>query len=105
MKGLLLTAIIAITTTTATAQPRCLLETVAIYNLSEKYRETVQETITRPHSEYPDIDIVIEMWANEETGTWTLTGRSVDGFMCIFGAGADYEGQSIRDLLKFDVEV
>ena len=33
---------------------------------------------------------VVEMWANLETGTWTLTASTAAGLMCAIGAGDNY---------------
>ncbi len=36
-------------------------------------------------------NFVMEMYSNEETGSWTMTYTLPDGNMCIIGHGLNYE--------------
>lgn len=34
---------------------------------------------------------VVEIWANPDTGTWTVTGTNTRGITCIFSAGQSHQ--------------
>lgn len=36
-------------------------------------------------------NVVIENWANLETGTWTITGTLSNGLTCLIASGISYE--------------
>lgn len=34
--------------------------------------------------------IIVTVWANTQTGTWTITATNAAGLTCMIGAGGDY---------------
>lgn len=60
-----------------------------VTNLMDKYGETVQGMgMAR--------GIVVEMFASEKTGTWTITATRPDGILCIVASGRDYERSAVK---------
>ena len=64
--------------------------------LTYKYGETVIEEETR-QAENGSV-IQWQIWLNDETGSWSLTGTLNDS-TCLMAAGEDYQGQVISDFL------
>ena len=84
----------------AIAQQRCGPTPQAEHLLTTKYGETIVDFQEVEHPKKPGIRIQIQVWANLETGTWTLIGRGADGFSCLFGEGQNYDGQTVAFFLS-----
>ena len=65
--------------------------------LIARYGETVIEREDKANPKTGKVT-TFQMWANRQTGTWTLTGKQ-GGTMCVFKAGKNYDGQVIADFL------
>ena len=68
----------------ATAQ-NCAPRDLVIERLATKYGETRQSLGLGANN------AVIEVFASEETGTWTITVTSVHGLTCLVASGQAYE--------------
>lgn len=68
----------------ASAQsPKCIPREKAEKQLAEKYGETRRAGgLAR--------GTIVEMWANDETGTWTVTITRPDGMTCLAADGQAY---------------
>lgn len=86
--------------TTALAEPVCQPQLHMYQQLAGQYGETPLESREVPHPEHPEIIAQFTMWANLDTGTWTLTGLWPNGLMCAYGWGESYDGQVLDDFLK-----
>jgi hypothetical protein len=57
----------------------------AVRNLSNKYGEAPIATgMVSP-------ELVMEMFVNAETGSWTVIYTNLDGISCVVGAGTEFE--------------
>lgn len=83
MKALALIAILA--ATPALANPAC------------NTREEMQRVLTEHYGEHvvgQGINargLLMQVWANEETGSWTITLTTPDGRSCLMNGGAGFE--------------
>jgi len=69
----------------AQANPICLNADLAQSNLKDEYGETPQASgITN------DMQIVVQFYANTETGTWTIITLRADGMACFMGSGVAF---------------
>jgi len=61
--------------------------------LQEKYGERVRFEGQRllPMTGGETLEIAVELWDNPATGTWTVTGYSDGGAMCMLGSGGNSE--------------
>jgi hypothetical protein len=83
---LLATALIALTATTATAQPRnCAPRDTVIERLASTYGETRQSIGLGERG------MVIETFASADTGTWTITVTTPNGLTCLVASGQSWE--------------
>lgn len=88
MKLLLLAALTALTlsTTSVTAQnTQCAPREALTERLWAGYQEIRQAVALGPNN------FIVEVWANEETGTWTFTYTNPSGTTCILASGESYE--------------
>lgn len=86
MKSLMLAAVVAMTAASAFAQTRqCVERETATTYLAEKYGESVQGIGMMPGG------LVMEIWANVETGTWTVVSTQADGMTCLIASGDAFE--------------
>ncbi|MGB0854611.1 MAG: hypothetical protein ACPGSI_15055 [Pikeienuella sp.] len=94
---LLLSTALAVLLACGPAFANCGPSLKVLGTLSGKWRETVMETrtLTQPDT---GLEVQWHIWANEETGTWSLTGTH-DGITCLFASGRGYAGQTIADFL------
>lgn len=53
--------------------------------LSSRYGETARSIGMGPGNR------MVEVYASDETGTWTITVTSADGMTCLMASGASYE--------------
>lgn len=75
---------------TASAEGRpCAARTQVVERLSEKYGETLQSM--GMHSN----DGLLEVYASEATGTWTILVTSPDGTACMIAAGQMWESNAV----------
>lgn len=72
-------------TGTAEAASRCAPRESVVDHLSGKFGES-RQVIGLSGGE-----MVMELFASDDTGTWTITVTSPDGRMCIVAAGKSYE--------------
>ena len=72
----------------ASAQAPCGPDQAVRDVLSDRHGESVIK------SEVAGDNVLLELWANPETGTWTLTGTR-DGLMCILRSGERVEGVAL----------
>jgi len=88
MKQTLFAGIVMLCASTASAQ-NCAPHDVVMRNLAERYGETRQAiALVDPSGS------VMELWANLETGTWTLTGTNPGEPTCFVVAGQGYQAMS-----------
>ena len=80
-------AITAITATPAYSQARndCAARPVVIERLQSVYDETRQSIAMGGNG------AVFETWANNDTGSWTLTVTMPNGMMCLATSGESFE--------------
>ena len=70
--------------TAAMAQQNCGPRVSVLATLQGKYGESLQSRGTANGR-------LIEMWANAETGSWTVTVTQAGGPTCLLGAGENFE--------------
>ena len=87
MCSVLMSALVLLASTLAAyaAQPRCAPRELALSKLSETYGEERQIMGLNPQG-------VVEVFASDESGTWTITVTTPQGMMCIVAAGNAYLG-------------
>ncbi len=92
--SLLVRAVVALCLAAATpvaeAQTRsaCADRTQVVARLAEKYGETLQSMGLQQS------DAIMEIYASEETGTWTILVTRPDGQACLVAAGRMWEAHS-----------
>lgn len=96
-----LLAFLALTTPAAAQQIPCAPTPIVIMTLMAHHGEKVVDEERLPSSLDPSVIITWQVWANEETGSWSLTGSNVE-VMCLRLSGQNYQGQTVRDLLRID---
>ena len=92
MKRIFLTgcAILALPVAAA-AQNNCGPRAVVVDHLAERYRESRQAIGMGTQGR------VVEVFASNETGTWTITVTSPNGVTCLVASGQSYE--AVRESL------
>ena len=68
--------------------PQCAKRDQVMDLLATKYGET------RQGMGIADNSSVMEVFASDETGTWTITVSSPDGIMCLVASGQGYEAMA-----------
>lgn len=63
----------------------CAPREMVVERLAQKYGETRRSVGLAPNN------AVVEVFASEETGSWTITITSVQGLTCLVAAGQAYE--------------
>lgn len=93
MKKLILAALAVFFAMPAWAQSRqnCAPRAVVLERLASKYGETRQSIGMGSRG------VVMELFASDETGTWTITVTTPDGLTCMIGAGNSYEEQNSEE--------
>lgn len=61
--------------------PQCGPRTTIVLDLAHKHGESQQVAALT------DQGVIIEFWANNETGTWTQLASGVDGRSCVVSSG------------------
>lgn len=70
---------------TDAAAANCAPRDVVVDRLAERYGESRQSMGLGSNN------AVVEVFASEETGTWTITVTSVNGLTCMVASGQSYE--------------
>lgn len=88
---LALLALAAALPTPAAAQggPRCGERARILEALAQRYGET------RRASGLAGEQVLVELFASEATGTWTITATLPSGRMCLIAAGTDFEAPAL----------
>lgn len=74
-------------------RPTCGPREAIIEQLADKYQEQLQSLGLGPEGKE-----VVEVYANLETGTWTLLSSKADGSVsCVIATGSDWE-QNVQPL-------
>lgn len=68
------------------AQTACADRTQVVSRLEERYGETLQSMGLNQNN------TVVEVYASEETGTWTILVTRPDGVACLIAAGQMWDG-------------
>lgn len=97
MKTLLLAAVLAVFSSCAFAA-QCYPEAPIMQQLALRYAETPRDELRAPATDRPDFIVHYQVWANDDTGTWTFFGVA-NGVLCVLAAGKDYKGQTVADLM------
>jgi Rad3-related DNA helicase len=83
------TAVLCLTATPAMAQnPNCADREQVVARLAEQYGETLQSAGMN------NDNAVLEIYASEDTGTWTILVTRPDGVACLIAAGEMWEGDA-----------
>lgn len=87
MRNLIVALITTIfTPSTALAQGASCGDSAALFaGLSDRYGESIQSL------GMTDAGVVVQMWANVETGTWTAVVMRPDGIACVVASGQGFE--------------
>ena len=80
----------------AQAQMVCGTRDSVVARLSEDYGET------RRGGGLADPLAIFEIWASDETGTWTILETTPDGFTCIMAVGTDWQSDAVTTLITGD---
>lgn len=83
MKALALVAVLA--ASPAVAQTECILTPDAYASLTDTYGEERRQVLVLPDGR------IIETWANEDTGTWSLFITDPRGISCPLGSGVEFQ--------------
>lgn len=89
MKKIILAALLAVTPIAAFAQQdqrNCAPREAVTERLNERYGETRLGAGLAG-----DSSVVLEIWANQETGSWTITATNVNGVTCLIASGEAYQ--------------
>lgn len=90
MHHLITGALVALTATAAGAQ-NCADRDMVATRLVDGFGEYVQGGGVAANHLY------LEVWANTETGTWTITMTTPDNLTCVMASGQHYEGPRERE--------
>ena len=85
MKGIILTSFLAILPAAGFAQQNCAPREQVVQQLAEKYGETRQSIGLAAN------DAVMEVFANLEGGSWTITVTMTNGITCLVASGQAFE--------------
>ncbi len=84
--ALIAAATVSLTTPAfAQQQQNCGSRDTVVDRLSSKYGESRQSIGMAPKGR------VVEVFASQETGTWTITVTTANGMMCLVASGQSYE--------------
>lgn len=85
MKHLLMAAVVACLAVPAWAQRQCFPRPDVVDTLNNKYGEAVAA------EGMDDRGLAAELWVNAETGTWTFTLTTPNGYTCLEGSGSEFQ--------------
>ena len=77
----LITACLVLSAASATAQAVCAPRELIVKRLNETYGET------RKGYGLQNAQLIVELYASDETGTWTLIATRPDGVSCAMAVG------------------
>jgi len=77
--------LIALTASPVAAQIACGERNSVVRNLGEKYGEV------RRGAGLADSTAIFEIWASEDTGTWTILRTTPNGMACIMAVGEGWQ--------------
>lgn len=81
---------IAASATPALAQAICGKRSAIVTQLQEKYGET------RRSIGFQQGRGVVEVWASDDTGTWSIVVTNPQGITCLLAAGEAFESEAVR---------
>lgn len=96
MKGIILTSLLAISPATAFAQQNCAPREQVVQQLAEKYGESRQSFGLAANN------AVMEVFANLEGGSWTITVTMTNGITCMVASGQAFENTTEAPAAKGD---
>ncbi|MBF9028993.1 hypothetical protein HKCCE3408_01175 [Rhodobacterales bacterium HKCCE3408] len=82
--ALLLSGLASETAAQASGRPVCAARDIIVNTLANRFGETAVSLGLGPGNR------VVEVFASEETGTWTITVTSVNGTTCLVASGDSY---------------
>lgn len=85
LTGLVIGTLVATTAIADAQTQRCGQRTAIVEKLAEKYGETRQSMGLAANN------AVIEVFASDATGTWTITVTGTNGLTCLVASGQAYE--------------
>lgn len=85
LTGLAIGTLLASMTVTQAQNSRCGPRTAVIEKLAEAYGETRRSIGLAANN------AVVELFASDETGTWTITVTGTNGLTCLVASGQAYE--------------
>jgi hypothetical protein len=88
MKILALAALAALFAFPVMAQPNCAPRDIVVERLAEKFGETRQSLGIGAQG------AVVEVFASDETGSWTITVTNPHGLTCLVASGQSFEATS-----------
>lgn len=68
----------------------CAPREIIVGRLADKYGETRQSMGLNQNNG------VVELFASQETGTWTITVTMPNGMMCLMAAGQDWQADAVK---------
>lgn len=75
----------------AAAQTACMDRNVVVGRLADRYGETLQG------SGIVGGNVLFEVFASDETGTWTILATRTDGQTCMMAAGQEWSAEPQGD--------
>ncbi len=84
-KGLASAWLILAATASSAQVNNCNLREIIVERLADRWGESRQSMALAANG------YLMEMWANPETGTWTLTLSPPEGPMCLFATGQGWQ--------------
>lgn len=88
-----LVAALAATQSAYSQQQKCGPRDAVLKSLSQKYKESRRAIGLSPNN------VIVELHASEETGTWTLTLSRPNGITCLVAAGVAFEALNEEHLV------
>jgi hypothetical protein len=103
----LLTALMLLSSFASPAQAasNCLPIWRMTFVLVMRYGEHEVDRKVVTHQSKPGVEILLQVWANTDTGTWTYTGTGSDGHGCVYASGSKYSNLTVDDLLLGGVKL
>ncbi len=91
LNAIMTSAAVAVCLASPSAASNCAPREMVVEKLASKYGESRQSMGLGANN------AVVEVFASEETGTWTITVTSVHGMTCLVASGQAYE--ALADVL------
>jgi len=87
-------AAVILATQIAHSAPQCAVHAVVVETLAQSYGET------RRSQGIAANNTLMELFASDATGTWTLTVTTPDGTTCLVASGEGYDAVAARPIPK-----